>query len=430
MVDFNYGLYSADVSRYATFLPGSHMAQNNKGYLLGYATVSDVNALSRVVVDFAPIGSSLGSGASRVYTSNQDSLLSINPPLVAAWNTGEFFAVYSDYAQNVLWVIVWPDIEQAFTPTIRMITGTGCGMGKYQLLADEARRRLFVVGSSGYLFCLYHDGTEQYRRKIFTGGSGGANYFGLDISNNGEISLITNTAVWDSVNNKPRYDTIGYTNIVNPLDNPPVIATAAWPFSSSVKLPFDAAMGGDAAWINAGETQRLDDNLFIDVLVNDPNLYVLYARTSTPWARMFAQNDLKHVQIALASRARTFNGHALSASVRRMLFGEEYHLKGASGSLIKRKGNIYVLSTMTDATRKWYLVALKIDDDGLPQFYSKTEVPAAEGYLLHYMNASRGKDWYDKIEGLFLHEKSSPSQWASGEVIPTADMYWWTLNTP
>lgn len=137
-------LLQASATPGATFWSGQpKLARNSKGTMAGYITTRDPNpayVAQRIEIKFWADGTSPDTAAivfQGTYATNA-------PSICAGQRNGEFFAVFSDWANNLTRVLIWPDITANRTP--QHWTYPGHLGGKWSAAFDQGLQRLFIIG--------------------------------------------------------------------------------------------------------------------------------------------------------------------------------------------------------------------------------------------------------------------------------------------
>ena len=363
---------------------GQHVVRNKHGtfYLVGTATNDPTN--------FSSTNFSLIHNGLTVYSH----AFPTNMACIEAFESGEIHVVGADFTLGTLFDLCWPDIS---TNTVPQIVSQGAEpMDKIGTCADDARRLLYVMGTSGYFHRISADGSARSSQQAMRALN--EVYFSLSLDATGTLYAAICSAATSSDYNA--------VTMMRSTDTS-MFAPTWFNAMGAVSTPLDPGASGPLTQLTTKEEEAVNNNLLLSSVATKDNLHALIAEWPANTAG-FVHDDMRDISLMLANAS--VSG---AVSAIRPLRGETIFPRCASGAIVFRKSGLFIVAA--DRTN---LVALRSYDGIAWTDYASTPIPNLGTDFIHYINAARG-NWGDRdIIGSFLVEHCTPSQWAAGTKVP------------
>lgn len=405
-----------------------HVTESKHGRFISYLSAQDNTAYAaqtlRVVwikADGAVVELPTATGAPRIFASQAAAVETF-------YDTGELYAVWSDYLAGGIYVERWPDVTQSLTPIRTVISGAGTACGKFAALADEGARCLYFIGTSGYFFKITQDGALGYSQAVLNPATN-PSYFVLTQDEDGKVYLVWNTA--NTVNGVVNYNSVMCLMSMNAHENTGAYwFPGRWGSVPTVAVPIVADANGPAVPALTGAQTRAMNNLLIHAQIADGGLLqIAYAQGATSGSRMFDADALRDCSVGLTA-LKWSDASALThpeTISKRPLRTRATMPRCASGGIFERESGLYFVGH----DNAMNLVCLRSTDKGQNwKDFASTRVPAApEMKMLHYVSGYRGWEEDTDIHGIVCAIATSPSGWSGVQTIPNfaTEVFRWTL---
>lgn len=355
-------------------------------------------------------------------------------PIIETFDTGEVYAfVMNGLSPGGINIYRWPDVTKSIIPLSTFISGAGTWNGKFTTYADEQRRCIYYIGTSGYFFCFDEAGLEIYRQYLLN--IANDPHYPIMAMDQGKLYIIYCTG---RVTTAAYYINMAAVMSPNPRDYPnQVWMRGPWGAAGSAAtiLPFDSESGepgSNPVWLSSGEQNRLFSTLPVSALFHDNHLEVLYANCAYREIRPFSHDDLRQLTMGLTMVPWTGVEAGYNAINFRPLRSSGIFPRAFSGAYVLRGEKRYVIAHDNDLN----VVALESSDGGKSfHDFATVAVPvinSPQGNLLHYVSSFRGDQNDSDIIGVVESVNVTPSAWSVSSIEEAAtfpvDLYSWRLE--
>jgi hypothetical protein len=388
---FDFSTVDASTVGFATFNSNTQkIARNRHGMMLAYTKGQNASYTSNDIrfVHVAPTGAQTEVLAQTFAT---------NPPCIEASDTGEFFAAFPDWVNNVLRVYIWRDISVSMQHETHVFSMPGSG--KFSCVFDEARRTLYYVGLGGNFVKFRADNGVFISQQLWVDGENAVQYPSLHLSRDGVLH-----AFWVTITgNNSHYRSVQY--MASPNDGIDWFTTWHLRFSgTALALPVVPDESGPTTMLSRSEdigantymeSSLADDDSFQAIWFYVPGFaercFPVEKRCSAvyvKYSRLTGQRVAQHVPVISGG-------------------GAVIRPKGGSG-LVRRGGQVYYLTL-----DKTDLVLLKAGDFGMTEV-RRTPVPGAGPSNCAYaLGTAKGRETDIDILGTLTVLDVSCADWAT-----------------
>lgn len=346
-------------------------------------------------------------------------------PAVEALESGEVFAIWSNFSGGGIVIERWPNVAVNPVPIRTIINGAGTANGKFTTEIDEARRCIYFLGLAGWYVVIDCDtGLEVLRQQLFATPT--AHYQELILDEDGKLYAAWGTA--DSNGGGTNYDAIMCAMCPNPRPRvgSPLWTATAWDKFQWLTLPIVPDEQGPAMWALSGEQTSSMSQLLIGAHIADGDrMFVLYAQASAPSGTRLGRGTLGITGLHWRDGAIAIT--LATQTTKRPLRGREIVPRAASGAIVERASGLYVISHDADHN----LVALRSTDGGKNwRDFARTRVPGDPSHTLHYVSTYAGHEDDADIIGMVVDQGMTVAQWEASGNIPTHQtaVYTWRLG--
>lgn len=404
----------------ATFYaPAQHIARNSKGTMIGFCSSQNSDLTDQdIEVWFIPNAG--GSPQLVLSQATSEATGHVNPPVIEAASSGEFYAIWGNWNVDELYVAFWNDIVADDEPVIETHAVADVD-GKWVSLWDEVRREVHFVNNGNNRWFRFNDeGVYIDDFVLLTNGDSLFQYMGLSIGPDGIIGFGASSYV--NGTDPDRYSPIigGWTRDLEHwyrLSTP--WANAAKPAGSGVAIP---ALVDAASKLTLSFAHELDWNLLISAfLVDRSGAHVVYSVSPLTDDPQFSIEDGENA--SMIYRRYSARTGELMVTAPLLAGGEEPWLPGSV--LLRRSGVLYHLSVkLTD------LVVFASRDNGLTWSRAGTfPLPGTGTRHARYLSAFRGAEDDPDIIGVLTMVNCSLADRLAGVGYPQdSDVVRFTLT--
>jgi hypothetical protein len=353
-----------------------------------------------------------------------------NMMALVGFSTGELYAAYYDYSAQTLNLGMWPNIDTNPNPIwIAPIAGAGAANNqKITLLADEAGRRVNLIGTAGCLFAFNDAGGIIGSQQLFNPGL--VHYNAFRQQEDGSAHMVLCSAV-TAPSGHPQYSVtgimapnlrdVGTSSVANWYGN-----TGNWPGGTPLVLPFDATPNGPGIGLERGDELISSDVLLIDSDMRDGILRLATMETTAFGELGLARDDLAHLTVNVSTGPWSSSFYATPNRHRALkamgAAGEVYARCDTGGVQIRADGDHWILANRDS------LLHYKSTNGG-ESWTLESATPVGWGSdMIHQINVFR--DDYDStiLRGTVTRLNITPTGWVVPGANPQAAVYAWSLS--